>query len=214
MRIAELSRASGVPVPTIKYYLREGLLPPGEFSSPNQARYDEGHVRRLKLVRALVEVGRVPIGGIKELLAELDQPEPNVHRAIGCALEPGLRREPEEDNPEIAAAKADLDQLIERRGWNVDDCSPAYQQIAEVMVTLRRLGTADLLDGLEGYAQVADKIAEIDLGLVARHRNDPGHVVFEAVIGTIIGDSLLQGLRRLAQENLSAKVFQANAVSS
>ncbi len=26
MRISELSRASGVPVATIKYYLREGLL--------------------------------------------------------------------------------------------------------------------------------------------------------------------------------------------
>jgi DNA-binding transcriptional MerR regulator len=40
MRIAELSRRSGVSVPTIKYYLREGLLPPGERTSPNQALYN------------------------------------------------------------------------------------------------------------------------------------------------------------------------------
>ena len=37
MRIAELSQTTGVPVPTIKYYLREGLLPAGELTSPNQA---------------------------------------------------------------------------------------------------------------------------------------------------------------------------------
>jgi DNA-binding transcriptional MerR regulator len=37
MWIAELSRQTEVPVATIKYYLREGLLPAGELSSPNQA---------------------------------------------------------------------------------------------------------------------------------------------------------------------------------
>ena len=40
MRIGELSRLSGVPVATIKYYLREGLLPPGVHSHPNQANYN------------------------------------------------------------------------------------------------------------------------------------------------------------------------------
>ncbi|WP_346281659.1 MerR family DNA-binding transcriptional regulator, partial [Pseudonocardia sp.] len=34
MRMAELSARTGVPIPTIKFYLREGLLPPGERTSP------------------------------------------------------------------------------------------------------------------------------------------------------------------------------------
>ena len=41
MRISELSAQTGVPVPTIKYYLREGLLPEGERSAPTQAAYGE-----------------------------------------------------------------------------------------------------------------------------------------------------------------------------
>lgn len=41
MRMAELSSSSGVPIPTIHFYLREGLLPPGERTSPNQAHYDD-----------------------------------------------------------------------------------------------------------------------------------------------------------------------------
>ena len=41
MRIAELSNRSGVPVPTIKYYLREGLLP---FGRQGDQRNDTGRI--------------------------------------------------------------------------------------------------------------------------------------------------------------------------
>ncbi|HOZ59840.1 MAG TPA: MerR family transcriptional regulator, partial [Nakamurella multipartita] len=40
VRISELSRASGVPTATIKYYLREKLLHEGVLTSATQARYD------------------------------------------------------------------------------------------------------------------------------------------------------------------------------
>ena len=86
MRIAELSQTTGVPVPTIKYYLREGLLPAGELTSPNQARYDDRHVQRLRLVRVLLDIGRLPIATIRDLLTELDQPDPDVHEVLGRAL--------------------------------------------------------------------------------------------------------------------------------
>ena len=51
MRMAELSHQTTVPVPTIKYYQREGLLPAGERTSPNQVRYDERHARRQRRLR-------------------------------------------------------------------------------------------------------------------------------------------------------------------
>jgi hypothetical protein len=76
------------------------------------------------------------------------------------------------------------------------------------MVTMRKLGAGDLLDGLDRYAEAADQIAATDLSLVV-NRGDGDEIVFGAVIGTIIGDSLIQGMRRLAQESLSAKVFSA-----
>ena len=57
MWMAELASRSGLTVPTIKYYLREGLLPPGETVGATRTRYDESHVRRLRLVRALDEPG-------------------------------------------------------------------------------------------------------------------------------------------------------------
>ena len=68
MKIAELSQRTGAPVATVKYYLREGLLPAGAPTAVNQADYDDAHVRRVKLVRALVEVGRMTIAEVRQVL--------------------------------------------------------------------------------------------------------------------------------------------------
>ena len=73
MRISELSRATGVPVATIKFYLREGLVPEGVRTSPNQAQYDDAHVQRLRLVRALVGVGGLSIAATREVLGHIDE---------------------------------------------------------------------------------------------------------------------------------------------
>ncbi|KUP95458.1 MerR family transcriptional regulator, partial [Thermobifida cellulosilytica] len=71
MRIGELSRRSGVSVPTIKYYLREGMLPEGERTAANQVRYSESHLRRLRLIRGLIDVGGLPVPTVREVLAEI-----------------------------------------------------------------------------------------------------------------------------------------------
>src|SRR5690606_42064817 len=83
MRMAELSRESGVPVATIKYYLREGLLHPGERTSPNQARYDGTHIQRLRLVRALLDIGGLSVTTAKDGLAALASREASPHHVLG-----------------------------------------------------------------------------------------------------------------------------------
>ncbi len=74
MRISELSRSSGVPVATIKFYLREGLLPDGLRTSQNQAQYDDAHVQRLRLIRALVGAGGLSLAATKNVLRQIDEP--------------------------------------------------------------------------------------------------------------------------------------------
>ena len=46
MRISQLSAQTGIPVATIKFYLRENLLHDGARTSATQAQYDESHVAR------------------------------------------------------------------------------------------------------------------------------------------------------------------------
>lgn len=72
MRIGALSKQAGVPIATIKYYLREGLLPAGERTKVNQAEYGDEHVRRLVFIRGVMDVGRASIATIRAMLACAD----------------------------------------------------------------------------------------------------------------------------------------------
>ena len=98
MRVGELSRRSGVSVASIKYYLREGLLPAGERTSPNQASYDDGHLRRLRMIRALIDVGGLSVVATRDVPAAVDDPDLPLfvaqHRTT-CRRTPA-RREPGE----------------------------------------------------------------------------------------------------------------------
>lgn len=205
MRIAELSERSGVAVPTIKYYLREGLLPPGESIRANQARYDEQHVQRLRLIRVLLDIGRLSVASIRELFAGLDKPNPNLHHALGRALKSAPCDEPPPTG-DVAVADAEVGDLLKRRGWQVGDGNPARRQVAEAVAALRRLGNHQQVELIDEYAAAVERIAELDLRLVASA--DPETAVHQAVVGTILGDALIVGLRRLAQESRSASLFR------
>jgi DNA-binding transcriptional MerR regulator len=66
----ELAEASGVPAPTIKHYLREGLLPEPVKTSRNMAYYPPEFVDRIKLIKRLQEERFLPLKAIKTVLDE------------------------------------------------------------------------------------------------------------------------------------------------
>jgi len=68
LRMRELAEASGVPAPTIKHYLREGLLPEPVKTSRNMAYYPPEFVDRIKLIKQLQEQRYLPLKAIKEVL--------------------------------------------------------------------------------------------------------------------------------------------------
>ncbi|MFD2466602.1 MerR family transcriptional regulator [Amycolatopsis silviterrae] len=203
--MAELSAESGVPVATIKYYLREGLLPAGERTSPNQARYDEGHVRRLKLIRALVEVGGLSVATVREVVAAVDSDEPAYH-VLGVAQRAltGFAADVPEDEREWAMET--LSALARKHGWKFGPDNPVAPSLVGTMCTIRALGHEALLDQLGRYAEIADRIAEADLDTIdASVPMD--RIVEAAVVGTVLGDRLFEGLRRLAQAAETARRY-------
>ncbi|MBF6190884.1 MerR family transcriptional regulator [Nocardia implantans] len=212
MRIAELSRASGVPAATIKYYVREGLLPSGVRTHRNQAEYSDAHVGRLRLIRALVDIGGVSIEAAKELLAALDSGSLSARDALGhvqYAL--GGRRSPVGDERRAAAAD-DVAALLDRRGWRIEDDSPALGTLVDVCAALRLLGHDEVVAALDDYASASEAIAVTDIALV---RDEPGleRMTETAIVGTILGDTLLAALRRLAQEHLSSTLLPPDDAS-
>lgn len=207
MRIGELSRTAGVPVPTIKFYLREGLLPAGELSSPNQAHYGERHVRRLNLIRALTDVGGLPlasVGKVVEAVEDLDRP---VHALLGAAARTVVPTpEPEPGSASGDRARVMVGELIARRGWQVPEDHAAAVSLAAALASLLEVGHGDYLDFLDEFAAASEQIAEADLAFVAR-RQRPEEMAERVVVGTVLGDAMLASLRRLAQSDASARRY-------
>lgn len=77
MKIADLSRHSGISVSTLYEYQRSGLLPHPEKESPTKAFFTEAHLERLRDILSLKEKG-MTLAEIKDQLApathERDRP--------------------------------------------------------------------------------------------------------------------------------------------
>ncbi|WP_405809402.1 MerR family transcriptional regulator [Streptomyces sp. NBC_00210] len=210
MRIGELSRRTGVPVPTIKYYVREGLLPAGRLTSPNQASYDDAHERRLRLIRALLDVGGLKVAAIADVLAAVDDPDRSVHKVLGVATDLIVPKyADEEPDAELDSAREEVRELIARRGWLVDDGYPAAEALAAALAALERVGHGAFSSVLDAYADAAEHVARADLAYVAG-RAGLDDLVESVVIGTVLGDAVFASLRRLAQADCSARVYEGD----
>jgi len=206
MRMAELSRESGVPVATIKFYLREGLLPAGERTSPNQARYSREHVRRLRLIRALLEVGGLSLAQVTEVLDAVDADDLDQHKIFGVAqatvTQPGL--DPDDDSEHAQAARARVHKLLVDHDWRVPPDWPPVNALARVIATIQELEPV-LLQQLDARAELIGKVADLDVELLeGRSLEQQVEIV---VAGTVLGDALMSAMRRVAQIDRSARKF-------
>jgi DNA-binding transcriptional MerR regulator len=203
MRIAELSSRSGTTIPTIKYYLREGLLAPGAVTGRNQADYAEQHVHRLRLIRALIDVGGLSVAAAKDVLAALDSAQlPDL--ALLGTTQHALVRAVGRDRGSLTwrAARDEVVALVRDNGWRVEDDSPNLDQAADAVAAMRALDQADLLDCLPVYFAAAQQLAAKEVDAVLRRR-DPAQMVEGVVTGTILGEALFGAVRRLAHEHTS-----------
>lgn len=215
MRLAELSERSGISTATVKYYLREGLLPPGRRVSATQAEYEESHLRRLGLVRALTQVGRLPVATAREVLACVDDSSLDQHSRIGAAvraLPHGDRPEP--DDPEAGAAERTAQTLLADLDWNFSQSagstSPAYRMLVGAIAALRRLGYPCGTENLLPYGRAAAQVAKSDLDLVAGY-GDAEEQIEAAVACTVLYEPVLLSLRRLAEAEESNRRFSTES---
>ncbi|MER7751368.1 MerR family transcriptional regulator [Kitasatospora sp. NPDC097643] len=202
MRISELSRLSGVPTATIKYYLREGLLPPGRATAATQAEYDETHLRRLRLVRALIGVRGLSVSATKEVLGALAAHVDDRHLLLGLVL--GAIPADENAQPAAVPCAAEVDALIAELGWEVSPYAPARAALGETLESLRSLGEPVPLATLSAYAALAERTAALDLDRISG-TDDPLEQAERALVLTVLMEPALLALRRLAQENESAR---------
>jgi DNA-binding transcriptional MerR regulator len=184
MKISELADAAGVPVATVRHYLREGLLPEGRKTSRNMAYYPAATVDRIRLIKLLQEERFMPLKVIRELL-EREGGDPEAVRSLLAEADRGIDR---------ALAR-------ERERSPAAEVSERFAVPLEVLERLAEVGI--LSPASDGYTPADVRIVEA----IARFRAGG----YDERIGFTVYDAArflepLQALARREVELLSEKL--------
>ncbi|WMT85443.1 helix-turn-helix domain-containing protein [Pelagibacterium sp. 26DY04] len=118
--IGQAARASGVKVPTVRYYEQIGLLPTPDRSEGNRRLYDRTDVDRLTFIRHARELG-FDVDAIRRLLALQDHPKQSCAEADALAREHLV--EVDRRIRSLMALKSELERMVEGCvHGKVEDC--------------------------------------------------------------------------------------------
>ncbi|MEZ5651693.1 MAG: helix-turn-helix domain-containing protein [Burkholderiaceae bacterium] len=118
--IGDLSKRTGVKIPTIRYYEQLGLIAADGRSEGNQRRYGDGGLARLSFIRHARELG-FSIEDIRELTALSVHPE----RSCGDAHAIATRhlRAIRERMARLSRLERELERIVGADGGRVADCA-------------------------------------------------------------------------------------------
>lgn len=108
--IGKVSEATGVKVPTIRYYEQIGLLPPAPRTEGNRRTYDAKDCDRLTFIRHSRELG-FEIDQIRTLLALQDRPDQSCSDADVIAK--ARLAEVKEKIASLRALESELERMVE-----------------------------------------------------------------------------------------------------
>jgi DNA-binding transcriptional MerR regulator len=211
--VSELAERADVPLATVKYYLREGLLPAGETTGPRRAEYDERHLRRLRVLRLLREVGEVQVTNLRQIADALDDDDLPVHDAMAQIADAiTARPDPGEQDP---AALAMVDELFTVMGW--DDIRPESVdrlRLASLVSALNAPGPLGAsVEVLRFYAGIADHLARTEISLVD-HSVERSRLLEDMVTGSVVYGQVFELLRQLGHEHHHARVVRSSTEGS
>ncbi|GEO97866.1 MerR family transcriptional regulator [Methylobacterium haplocladii] len=133
--IGELSRQTGVKVPTIRYYESVGLMPEPPRTTGSQRRYGEAEVVRLNFIRHSRELG-FEVDAIRELLTL------NAHPERSCAEVDTIARR----------HLAEVDRRIEKLEGLRDELSRMIAECGQ-----GRVGECRVIETLSDHGKCADE---------------------------------------------------------
>lgn len=202
MRVSELSRESGAPVATIKYYVREKLLHAGKAVNARESSYDESHVSRLRLIRGLVHILGTSIEQVRQVLRVIDDPDQTVLEAMEratTAIPMVSDISGQAEGPGHTSGNAEA--LVQRFGFRYDPASPNLRALDTALALGEDMGLSIHDEQIDAYATASRQVAQADFARIPWH--EPGQAVPFAVLGTALYEPVLLALRRLAHEELA-----------
>jgi len=220
VKMSELSRRSSVPAPTIKHYIRQGLLPGPEIrTSKNMAYYDIRLAGRIRVIKQLQAERFLPL----KLIGDLLEPAPSekiradrdtaqrralmqIAPAVGTPDSGKQRRKRSEVMKTFGVTRAELDSLekagvLDLRGeGETAGYGGIDLKLLDILADVRRQGLAELfpISIAEPYMSAVRELVKLEID-VFRHRalagGTPSNVVEIARQAVALGERLIVGLR-------------------
>lgn len=191
MKLSALAAASGVSTASIKYYIHEGLLPPGRKKNATTAVYDEAHLHRLALIRWLRDELSSPIAGIAELTRAIDDDSLPTIELMGMCQELALRgnsglpasvlrapgsppyalrsntsteaaARPQSDRPQSDRFDDIVSAVLDRLGWP-DEESAARSALSRVLEIVDAAGYTVSVDAVVAQCRAIASVAQDNL---------------------------------------------------
>lgn len=226
LKIGEVARRSGVPIATLKYYVREGLIAPIRKSGRTMAWYHPSVVQRIRSIRELQELQFLPLEVIRKSIDRTSDAADD-HAIAESIAEVLIRRTGKRarSRADVIARGANAAELewLQRAGLAVPDADGCYRgddlALLSTLGAARRSGlAAELLpfEILGDYIGAMNKLVEIELRMFRSGvmRAKPSEVaeltktaaeLSERLVVLLRRKLLLPTLRRLVAEKTPAR---------
>ena len=124
MRIGEVARLTGHTTDAVRYYEKEGLLPPGTRAENNYREYGERHVERLNFIRRCRSLS-LGLDEIRNLLEGIEQMKKDRARDAHLMIDMHLMRVRSQirELRELERSLEALNACCEGRHESPEDCS-------------------------------------------------------------------------------------------
>ena len=196
VRVSDLVERSGVPLPTIKYYIRAGMLTPGVSTAPRRADYDESHLARLRLIHALTGPAQLSLAQVKAILHIIDAPDGDITGQLARATAVLAGRD---ESVLAAAAYPRAERVVHLLGAEYRAEPPAIASLERALAGVENAGLQPDPRQLAVYGEHMLAIARSEIENIPA---DPAKAVEYSVLGTVLYEPVLAAIRRLAHQSI------------
>ena len=207
MQLKELSERTGVSAASIKFYLREGLLPAGRSVHATRAEYSGHHVSRLEVIQALRRVVGLKMAQIGSLLRMADGGVPRLE-LLAAVQRTVLGLD------DVSTEHGDLrtpagDAVVRYRNWP-DVPSDARNSLNAHLALMESLGVPVTDDLLNSYSQAVDAIAAVNISATTAPE-DVNQLIMTAAVGMHLHGQLVLKLLALAHASHAIRRYDKDA---
>ena len=204
MQLKELSERTGISPASIKFYLREGLLPAGQSVHATRAEYSPQHVTRLELIQALRRVVGLNITQIRNLLKLADDGVPRLELLAAVQRTVLQLDEVGTDGGDVPTQGGDA--VVRFRNWP-DVPSDARRALNTHLERMENLAVPVANEVLDAYSQAVDNIAHFDITATTAP-DDVNQLILTAAVGMHLHGQLVLKLLALAQASHAIRRYQ------